>query len=398
MTTTDKLAKKLEKLYNVTGIPVSIITDITSFRLLYPKTEMEPDLDQHTDYLSKAIEEFKLPLYTPLVRSIFMSTFYCILRISDNILIQLGPVASHEINFTDYISRLKPIYPKNILSFHLKLLQGAPKVDLNYFLNIVILMTDLLCDKEINIDQMVIDINMYSENLRSKAQFYDRSSLSIDQLSFQDEIYHIIQTGNVKKLNELQAKNHLSSLIYFQENDIYFLRMAFMFYGGIICHYAVLGGLDSKTVQNIFENYLSKLDEMAKPETFWSILPEFSKALCVRVQELQSRKRHSELLQKCIDYIEHNIYTNLSIVELEQITQCSRRTILRHFKEYLNTTPSDYITDEKCKTVCDLLTNSKLSIVEISSLLNYSSQSHLTRVFSQKYGCTPLQYRTKHMK
>lgn len=385
--------QKLKEIYMVTGIPVAIITSLNEFDLLFPTIKNSPDMNYHAKNLHDIMEEEHLPLHTPMIRHILLSTYYCLIRIDEDVFVQLGPVASHDINFTIYLRELQQQYPNDVLSHHMSILRGAPKVDLNYFIQMIILTTDHLCNRVVSIKDMYIQSEIYHTSARRSSRFSPRTAMSREQLSLQDEIYQVIETGNVERMNEFHQKNQFSSFYFFQENDIYFLKSAFIFYGGICCHYATLGGLDSTKVMSLFDSYVARMDQMLTPDLFWVLLPELTSTLCHMVHELKKKGQNSTILRSCCEYIDQNLYTRITIEDLEFASHASRRTILRHFKSILNVTPSEYISNAKLKEVATLLKESQLNIIDIANILGYSSQSHLNRLFIKKYGCTPLQYR-----
>lgn len=57
-----------------------------------------------------------------------------------------------------------------------------------------------------------------------------------------------------------------------------------------------------------------------------------------------------------------------------------------------------YILSEKMALVENLLIYSDYSLIEISSYLGFSSQSHLGKLFKKAVGMTPQQYRNTYQK
>ncbi|MBQ1609260.1 MAG: helix-turn-helix domain-containing protein, partial [Lachnospiraceae bacterium] len=63
------------------------------------------------------------------------------------------------------------------------------------------------------------------------------------------------------------------------------------------------------------------------------------------------------------------------------------------FKSELGESASDYIRRLKIDKAKNLLRFSEFTMVEISSYLSFSSQSHFIKVFSEECGMTPKKYR-----
>ena len=62
-------------------------------------------------------------------------------------------------------------------------------------------------------------------------------------------------------------------------------------------------------------------------------------------------------------------------------------------KELTGKSFSKLLQSKRCASAADLLINSELSIEEIISLTGYENESFFRKIFKEKYGKSPLQYR-----
>jgi AraC-like DNA-binding protein len=67
----------------------------------------------------------------------------------------------------------------------------------------------------------------------------------------------------------------------------------------------------------------------------------------------------------------------------------------KSFKEYYRTTPAVWLKERKLDRALHQLLTSELSISQISFESGFEDTSHFIRVFKQRHGLTPLQYRQK---
>ena len=67
----------------------------------------------------------------------------------------------------------------------------------------------------------------------------------------------------------------------------------------------------------------------------------------------------------------------------------------RLVKEISGSTVNEHVTSLVYKEICNLLTQSDMTMGEIADYLNFSDQSALTNFFKQRSGMTPLAYRGK---
>lgn len=66
------------------------------------------------------------------------------------------------------------------------------------------------------------------------------------------------------------------------------------------------------------------------------------------------------------------------------------------FKEYLGVTIIEYVNNLKVRYACELLQNSDMTILQISSALNFDSLSHFYHIFKKAMDMTPYKYRRLH--
>ncbi|MBO7345349.1 MAG: helix-turn-helix domain-containing protein [Clostridia bacterium] len=84
-----------------------------------------------------------------------------------------------------------------------------------------------------------------------------------------------------------------------------------------------------------------------------------------------------------------------STTELAKSTPYSYSRLSRVFKEYMETSIVDYIKHVKYKHACHLLTNTDMTILEISNELYYDSISYFNKLFKSFSNMTPTEYRKK---
>ncbi len=94
-------------------------------------------------------------------------------------------------------------------------------------------------------------------------------------------------------------------------------------------------------------------------------------------------------------YIAENLGKKLVIVDICRHVGCSKSTLLTVFKKQYGLTVGEYITGERLERSVRLLLESKRSINEVALLSGYSDQSYFSKVFSERYGMPPSEYRTE---
>ena len=88
-----------------------------------------------------------------------------------------------------------------------------------------------------------------------------------------------------------------------------------------------------------------------------------------------------------------NLSNDFKISEIYNVSNYSQTTLCREFKKYTGKTLVSYINDLKLNYACNLLKNTTFPLWSIANTVGFSSQAHFTRLFKERYGITPLQFR-----
>ncbi len=116
------------------------------------------------------------------------------------------------------------------------------------------------------------------------------------------------------------------------------------------------------------------------------------------VRHLSTVTSTEVLCYKIMNYIDTHIYTLKNLSELSKIMGYSYGYLSSVFKKTTHDTIANYYYNRKLETVRLLLLENRLKITEISEMLNYSSVYALSKAFSNRFGCSPRNYRDKHFK
>lgn len=102
-------------------------------------------------------------------------------------------------------------------------------------------------------------------------------------------------------------------------------------------------------------------------------------------------------LQTAIKIINKNISNaNFGPDELAEALQTSERNLYRKFKKLNQSSPKDFIKEQRMKHAAKLLLTTTLSISEIMYRIAVSNRSHFYKEFAKRYELTPKEYRETH--
>ncbi|WP_407167948.1 helix-turn-helix transcriptional regulator [Bradyrhizobium sp. ORS 111] len=102
------------------------------------------------------------------------------------------------------------------------------------------------------------------------------------------------------------------------------------------------------------------------------------------------RPAHARMIE---DYIEQNIFRNITLEELANVCHCSPVQFARKFRVHYGMRPHTYVLRRKVEHACRHLRRDRVALKEIALLAGFADQSHLNRVFRQHMNVTPAEYR-----
>ncbi len=117
---------------------------------------------------------------------------------------------------------------------------------------------------------------------------------------------------------------------------------------------------------------------------------------------IQNYESHQEWLppesdiSKALSHMRTHFTQDLSIKALAESCSMSVRQFERKFKQYLKTTPQQFIMKMRVHAACDALRRTRRPIAEIAVELGFYDQSSFTRHFRKHMGITPLHYRKEY--
>ncbi len=170
--------------------------------------------------------------------------------------------------------------------------------------------------------------------------------------------------------------------------------------------------LPPSTIDHVLPLVVNELSQ----SFFTSMLPYFSQSLPPPehllelkfkelVLSLLSNKQNNHFLSylhslsndqlPSIEEVMHNNYTfNLSLEEYAKLAYKSLPTFKREFKKLFNDSPARWVLNKRLTLASELLQNSPKSIGEICFQCGFENQAHFSRVFKEKTGLSPLQFRS----
>lgn len=119
------------------------------------------------------------------------------------------------------------------------------------------------------------------------------------------------------------------------------------------------------------------------------------KMLMEDVVAVQSVKAQQEnpIITKVCDYVEQNMEKDISLEQVAEFAGVSSFYLSKLFKEEKGVTFINFLTDCRLDKAQKLLKDNSISIKEITAVVGYNDQNYFSRLFKNKFGISPTEFR-----
>lgn len=102
---------------------------------------------------------------------------------------------------------------------------------------------------------------------------------------------------------------------------------------------------------------------------------------------------HDETIIKVQEWLQNNFQKPVLLTALATRFDMSVRSLNRRFKQASNTTPQQYLQEQRINHAKELLKRSNLGIAEVADRVGYHDASHFCELFKKLTAVTPNEYR-----
>lgn len=213
--------------------------------------------------------------------------------------------------------------------------------------------------------------------------------------------YKAIAAGNIELVKELhkqyqdtkgyttsEDKNGLLSKNPIQNSKFHFVILA-----ALIARYCVEAGLERETAYSMSDIYIQKVDLLTKISDIDELQTNMIYAFTEAMRETKKRNVISKPINKCIDYVYDNLHHKITVENIANYLKIAPTYLSKLFTKEMGMSLSSFIKEQRLNAAANMLQFTDYSISDISEYFEFSSQSHFTSAFQEKFGLTPKKYR-----
>lgn len=218
-----------------------------------------------------------------------------------------------------------------------------------------------------------------------------------DYYRWEQRFFESFRKGDFQKITSLLAKLNNDNTIPLSSDRLQERKYKFVGFLTLLTRITIQEGVSGELAFSLSDSYMQQVENIRSYEDVMTII----KQAIYDFYDLMSkgkRTQYSLNILKCLHFIDTHLYERISLQDLCTLTSLSSSYLSSAFKKEMQETISSYIQRKKIEEATRLLLFTDKSFIEISSLLQFSSQSAFIQVFKKVQGMTPKQYQLLHTK
>lgn len=221
------------------------------------------------------------------------------------------------------------------------------------------------------------------------------SKESHNTYQIEQQLLDMVRRGDTLHLREWSAAAPAVRSGKIAADMIRQLKNTFIVSATLVSRAAIRGGMDLDDALQLSDSYIQKCEQLTTFEQITNLQYHMILQYTQSVEELRYNRNQSELIRNVASYIRHHLSDAIKTEEIAASLFMSRSHLSTRFKKESGMNLTEYIHYIKISEAKHLLAYTDKSILNISSYLGYSSQSHFTKTFKKITGRLPMEYRDR---
>ena len=237
---------------------------------------------------------------------------------------------------------------------------------------------------------------LYSEKSFADARFQQREAADEHATTdFENGVCQAITLGRSDLLIRALSATPSGNVGAMSLDALRQLRYSFISFATLISRAAIRGGLSQESAFLLSDLYCQRMDMLSERAEIEHLLVGMAMDFCDKAAKNRQTRQLSPVVHMALNFITVHLHEDFTLEDLAAHCHLCRRSLSLRFKEEVGMSVVDYVQREKIDEARFLLEHTDLGLSQISSHLNYSSQSYFIAQFKKIVGETPERYRNK---
>jgi len=383
-----------EHLYAICRIPMVVVTKDGEPQLVLPaKNELVSQKAVRlvlTDFILQ-----KRDALHPLVTYVEPGYFIGVVELPEDTFCIVGLVSPFQHSRSEIMQMASLAFAPQQMQAYCDLMVQMPLVNLYQLKSLLCLVVQLAHGTEISAENILFVDNTVLRtekpddalfNLREDAEFH----VPVD---FETGVCEAIEQGSTELLQHRLLQPSQGKVGAMSSNPLQQLKYSFVSFATLISRAAICGGLSGEVAFSLSDIYCQRADMQSEIPALQQLTYTMALDFCARVAEVRQQSIQSPPVRACTEYISQHLHDDLRMEDLARHCGLCTRSLSLKFKKELSMGIPEYIHREKLREAKYLLERTNYTLTQITTFLNYPTQSYFTQIFKKYEGCTPQQYR-----
>ena len=387
-------------LYDLSGVPFTIMTRSGEVVISFPEHLEEY---YNTDFWLKNQSEPTEKNHHPNGATVFEIGKYCyvgICKLSEELIFCTVPVRANAMIKHNFLPALINGFRQDRLVEFYHFLLEVP-VRTNYQLTeLCSLAKQIYCGKPtegVNLRHLVPPEERITvrDAMEFDAMKEDRGLTRHAPTSYEKSIMDAITAGDLSTLRAIFSRPVFGGIGKMSLNEVRQAKYEFICMMYAASRAAIAGGMSMEASFDLSDYYCQRMDAMENAQNITAYIVHCLESYCKRVVETKKTGAVSAYTRAAQEHIEKHIYEPMDVEAVCAAVGLNKKSLGEYMKRDTGMSIAAYILDRRLSEAAYLLKNSDMVIAAISELTQFSSQSHFTQRFKEKFGVPPLQYRLR---
>ncbi|GAJ26362.1 AraC family transcriptional regulator [Liquorilactobacillus sucicola DSM 21376 = JCM 15457] len=158
---------------------------------------------------------------------------------------------------------------------------------------------------------------------------------------------------------------------------------------------AIKGGMHPESAYKLSDRCVQRIERLRKIDSIVDLTQEIGEIFVKRVRAAQNFS-NSSLIFLIQDYIFKHLTETVNLTLMSNQLGYSKNYLCRSFKQATNQTIVEYANEQKIREIQSQLVFSNKTVTEIATMLGFSDQSYLTKLFKKYLNTTPTKFRKRY--
>ena len=205
-----------------------------------------------------------------------------------------------------------------------------------------------------------------------------------------------VSGGGVFNIAGVEITVDVGDVVFIPENTPY--RVDYIAGESIVvhftdCNYSIPEKVSFKESAGVGMKFVRMLENWSDGASVNAIKSRVYDIFSCFEKERDSLANNTDIAE-CLGYVKERFTDpDLTVDSLCTRFHVSRSSLQRRFNEIMGVNPKKYVTDLRMKYAVDLLITESIPISEVACASGYRDEKYFSRIFKEKYGCTPTDMR-----